>query len=42
MGNLGFIGKALELLYKNVMERDVRQQIALIEGILDNKYQGSK
>ncbi|XP_034256789.1 PRELI domain-containing protein 2-like [Thrips palmi] len=37
MGNLGFIGKALELLYKNVMETDVRQQIALIEGILDNK-----
>lgn len=35
MTNLGFVGKALELLYKNVMENEVRQNIALIEGLLD-------
>lgn len=37
MSNLGFVGKALELLYKNVMENDVRKQIAMIEGILNKK-----
>lgn len=37
MGHLGFIGKPLELLYKNVMESDVRQQISLIESILDKE-----
>jgi len=35
MTNLGFVGKALELLYKNVMENEVRQNITLIEGLLD-------
>lgn len=34
MGHLGFVGKALELLYKNVMESDIRNQINLIEEIL--------
>lgn len=37
MGKLGFVGKALELLYKNVMEKEVRQQIALMESILEKK-----